>query len=237
MDPSRPESLLRISSPKTAADLQQFVCAANWMRCCIPEFNKVTAVLSEVLEEAYLHAGKRTKRAIAKLSLREHTSWNTAHEKAFQDVKNALYNAATLAHPDPQKLLFIFTDASETHWAGVLTQIPPEDRDLPFDDQRHGALSFLSGSFKGSSSRWSTPEKEAFAFFESISRLDYMILRPEGFHLFKDHKNLIYIFNPVATNPHIAKHVANKIERWAMTMSAFKYTISHITGEIIAGRI
>jgi len=170
MDPSRLESLLRISSPKTAADLQQFVCAANWMRCCIPEFNKVTAVLSEVLEEAYLHAGKRTKRAIAKLSLREHTSWNTAHEKAFQDVKNALYNAATLAHPDPQKLLFIFTDASETHWAGVLTQIPPEDRDLPFED----------------------------------------------------HKNLIYIFNPVATNPHIAKHVANKIERWAMTMSAFK---------------
>jgi len=185
MDPSRLESLLRISSPKTAADLQQFVCAANWMRCCIPEFNKVTAVLSEVLEEAYLHAGKRTKRAIAKLSLREHTSWNTAHEKAFQDVQNALYNAATLAHPDPQKLLFIFTDASETHWAGVLTQIPPEDRDLPFED----------------------------------------------------HKNLIYIFNPVATNPHIAKHVANKIERWAMTMSAFKYTISHITGEIIAGRI
>ncbi len=75
------------------------------------------------------------------------------------------------------------------------------------------------------------PEQEAFAIVESVTRLDYVLLRPEGFFLFTDHKNLIYIFDPVGSNPKIAKHVANKVERWAMKLAAFRYAIVHISGE------
>ena len=54
---------------------------------------------------------------------------------------------------------------------------------------------------------------------------------PEGFHLFTDHKNLVYIFTPVAITKHIPRHVAHKIERWALTLAAYRYTIVHIPGE------
>lgn len=41
----------------------------------------------------------------------------------------------------------------------------------------------------------------------------------------------MYIFNPTAANPSIQKHVANKIQIWALTLAAFQYTIGHISGD------
>ena len=228
LDPRRLKALLAISQPTT--ELQQFVCAANWMRTAIPRFNELIEPLSVILEEVYSMAGRRTRKSVQRISL-NHTSWNTEHLRSFTAVKEALHQAATLAHPDESKLLCLFTDASDKHWAAVLTQIPEEHKDLPFVDQHHEPLSFLSGSFRKSAASWSTPEKEGFAIVESVTRLDYLLLRPSGFWLFTDHKNLTFIFNPFATHPTMAKHVANKIERWSMKLAAFRYQIVHITGE------
>lgn len=86
----------------------------------------------------------------------------------------------TLAHPSLQKVSCLFKDASERNWSGILSQIPQEDCDQPFADQLHEPLAFLSGSFKGGSSRWSTAEKEASAIVNSVERLDYLLLRPSG---------------------------------------------------------
>lgn len=35
----------------------------------------------------------------------------------------------------------------------------------------------------------------------------------------------------MARNPQIAKHAANRIERWAMLISEFRYEIVHIVGD------
>ena len=230
LDPRRLSALLEITEPCTGADLQQFVCAANWMRSAIPTFNKLIDPLSSLLEEVYSRAGKRTRKAVSRISLSS-TSWGAAHRACFNDVKEALHHAATLAHPDEGKLLCMFTYASDKHWAAVLTQIPPEDKDLPCTDQRHQPLSFPSGSFRKSAASWSTPEKEGYAIVAAATRLDYMLLQLSGFWLFTDHKTLTFIFNPVAVNPNMAKHVASKIERWSMKLAAFRYHIVRITGE------
>jgi hypothetical protein len=37
-DPRRIEGILKMSPPSTGADLQQFLCALNWMRTAIPAF-------------------------------------------------------------------------------------------------------------------------------------------------------------------------------------------------------
>lgn len=230
LDPSRLDALINMPKPSTGDQLLQFLCAANWMRTVIPNFNALVEPLHEVLEEVFENCLRRTKQCAAKISMSE-TRWNEAHDSVFEEVKIALKESVTLAHPDPRKALCLFTDASDTHWGGVLTQVPHPDLDIRFENQRHEPLSFISGSFKGSSSRWSTAEKEAFAIVECISRLDYIVLRPEGFFLFTDHKNLVFIFDPVSVNARIQKHVANKIERWALLLSSFRYTIVHITGE------
>ena len=82
-----------------------------------------------------------------------------------------------LSHPSTEKIICRYTDASETHWGTACTQIPPEDVELPVDEQRYEPLAFLSGGFGGASARWPSVEKEAFAIVESCKRLEYLLLR------------------------------------------------------------
>lgn len=139
------------------------------MRRAIPEYNKHIAPLHKAMEDIYQMAdGKRTRKAVSKIILQS-TVWTKDLQYSFEDLKHAIYGAVELAHPDPEMQLCLFTDASDLHWSGVLAQIPRSDKDVPFDEQRHSPLSFRAGSFTGSSCRWSTAEKEAFAIVESVS--------------------------------------------------------------------
>lgn len=229
-DPSGLSALLEMPKPQTGAELQQFVCAVGWMRTSIPEYTKLIEPLYSLLEEVYKIAKGRKKRAVTKVELLQ-AGWSQRHADCFNAVKDALSNACTLAFPDSKKLLCLFTDASDRHWSAVLTQIPAEDKDLSNSEQRHEPLSFLSGSFTNASYNWSTPEKEAFAIYYACTRLDHFLVRPEGFLIYTDHKNLTFIFSPQVVNSTIPRHVASKIQRWAFTLSAFNYEVIHISGE------
>lgn len=44
--PERISGLVGMPAPGTAVELQQFLCAANWMRASIPEYTKIVAPLS-----------------------------------------------------------------------------------------------------------------------------------------------------------------------------------------------
>ena len=92
-------------------------------------------------------------------------------------------------------------------------------------------LAFTFGTFIVYYSRWSTPEKEGFAILESVKRFPYLLFRPQGLFLYTDHKNLIFIFHPHMASPPVVKHKVTKIERWAMRLSGFRYTMVHILGE------
>ena len=86
-----------------------------------------------------------------------------------------LKHSVKLAYPDDTKALCIFTDASDSHWSAVVTQVPPEHFSQPFEEQQHQPLLFLSGSFKGASSRWSIIEKEAFPILQVVTKADYLV--------------------------------------------------------------
>jgi len=49
--------------------------------------------------------------------------------------------------------------------------------------------------------------------------------------LFTDHANLVYIFDPYGQNPSIGRHTANKLMRWALKLSAYRYVIEHLPGD------
>ena len=176
-------AIMDVSVPTDGRELQQFVFVVNWMRCVIPEFNANIAPLSELLEAIYKECGKRTKKAVEKVNLDE-LNWTKEHEQCFKSMKNELHLSATLAHIDPQKHRCLFTDASEKHWACVLTQIPQEeeDKNLPFHQQRHEPLSFISGNFKNSALRWCICDKEAYAIIAATTRLHYMPIVEEDFY-------------------------------------------------------
>jgi hypothetical protein len=52
-DPRKIQGLLEMSAPQTGADLQQFLCALNWMRTAIPSFAELISPLQKLLELAY----------------------------------------------------------------------------------------------------------------------------------------------------------------------------------------
>lgn len=197
------------------------------MRKSIPEFSRVIAPLHKLMETCYKKSGKHTRNSVSKLSL--NGLWGTEHETSFQTVKQHLAQSLKIAYPKKGFRLCLFSDASDTHWASVLTQVPREQLQLEVEKQHHEPLSFLSGSFTGSAANWSIVEKEAFAVVESFCKLDYLIT-PYEISLYTDHSNLIYIFDPVGTNNNIGRHVANKLMRWAIKLSGFRYIIEFLPG-------
>jgi len=91
----------------------------------------------------------------------------------------------------------LFTGASDFHWGVIVTQMPKGNLDLDVLVQRHEPLAFLSGTCNRSHKHWSVIDKEAFPIVEAVERLRHLLLRDEGFRLFNDHRNLIYVFDPI----------------------------------------
>jgi hypothetical protein len=229
-NPQFTESLLAMGAPVTAADLQQFLAATNWIRGHIPEYARISAPLSQLLQQSLAGLKKRSKRLAAGVILG--ATWTEEHAAAFSAVREAIVHAVTIAHPDEDKEFCLLADASWGHWGSMLTQVDAEEfRTLPLEEQHHEPLAFLSGSFRGAQLRWAIPDKEGFSIKESCVKLTYLIVRRLGFHILTDHRNLEYIFNPLGVVSHVAKPTADRLERWAIMLRCFDYSIQHLEGE------
>jgi RNase H-like domain found in reverse transcriptase len=144
------------------------------MRTSIPNFALLMAPLARLMDAVHHRAGnKRTKASVKKTSLI--SLWRQEHEVAFQAIKDQLMSAVTLAHPKAGYCTHVFTDASETNWSSITTQVLAEDDCFPLQEQRHEPLAFLSGEFKDAIFNWSTAEKEAFPTVQTFERLDYVL--------------------------------------------------------------
>lgn len=218
-DPRRIDGIRNMTLPSTGADLQQFVFAMQWMRNAIPEFITIIRPLSDLMESVYDFAGKRTKRAVARILL-DKVGWSQTETDAFQRAKNALVHQVTLAYRDEALRLCVYTDASDVVWSGIVTQVPPEDLSKPHAEQCHQPLAFLSGHFSGSFLGWSTLEKEAYAIMATIDRMHWILATPAGFDLFTDHHNLIFLFDPLAVVPDLSQTSMRKVLRWTVRLNA-----------------
>lgn len=116
-----------------------------------------------------MHACKRTKRAVVRARLHS-LGWQPKHAAAFEECKQAILHRTTLWNRNENMRLCIFTDASDSHWSGIVTQVPRDQLTLPHIDQTHDTLAFHSDRFSTIQLGWSTIEKEAYAVMDSIER-------------------------------------------------------------------
>jgi hypothetical protein len=223
------KGLVDLSPPINAQEVQQFVCALNWIRQSIPGYNALVAPLQQLLDDICVKADTRMKAKLGRWLLGEH-GWTDVHMAALERCKEALKQMVTLAHPDPSKVFCLYTDTSQDFCGAVRAQIPPGQEDWPVDKQAHDALAILSGAFKGAGLRWSTIEKEAFAIVAACKRLDYLLHRQGGFLIYTDHRNLKYVFG-VEPEGGLPRYLSDKLARWAVVLSSFNYKIQHVTGE------
>jgi transposase InsO family protein len=223
-DPIRMKALAEIPLPENAGDLQQFLCAMNWMHSSLPDFPRQSSPLRRKLEMLLKHK-RKTKRVAKTIPLR----LSEEEVQCFESLKHLVMTAVSQAHPNPEAEFCLFTDASMVGWAAVLFQVQQYDSSLPIYEQRLEPLRFLGGNFRGASANWAIPEKEAYAIVESIERLDYLLVRDKGFRILCDHRNLIYMFS--AGNTNMKMPTSLKLQRWALRLQGYRYTIEHIDGD------
>ena len=229
-DPQRVAALQDMHPPETVKELQQFLYSANWMRTHIPDYGHIILPLSATIDRANAEAKRLGHNKITNGMMLKDVGYGEIEEQAFERIRKALINHVKLSYPDPQKLTCVFPDASDHAWAAVITQIPPEDRHLPVQEQRHEPLAFYGKRFTGSSKNWSICEKEAFAIIECTQRGEFLLRTNKPFLLYTDHANLVTIFNADGSKD-LKRNTTNRLQRWAMHLQSFLYEIEGIRGE------
>ncbi|POM76541.1 Hypothetical protein PHPALM_6208 [Phytophthora palmivora] len=192
--------------------------AINWMRDSIIDFTRQVEPLQPRLDVALAHT-KRTKRAAASIEI----ELEKQEQQAFDDVKEALVNAATLDFPDDKATTY----ASDVGYAIIITQGMDFDPMKPATEQQHHLTRCTSGTFTGSQCNWTVIENEAFPIVVACDKLDYLLLRPRPFRMHCDHRNLIHIFAP---HESVKKHVKGKLLQWAMKLMNYRYVVEHVPG-------
>lgn len=173
------------------------------------------------------NAKATTKSALSRVSL--DGLWGDDTDRQFQSLQRAIVDRAKLSYPDKNKLVCLFTDASADFYARILTQIPEVDMNQPVEEQRHEALAFVSGRFVDSSRHWSVVEKEAFSIIESMRRMRYITLTVK-IHIYNDHRNLKFIYDPLSVNSNLPQYVASKVVRWGVQFNEYEYMLYHLEG-------
>ncbi|GMF22827.1 unnamed protein product [Phytophthora fragariaefolia] len=125
--------------PRTRADLQQFLCAVNWMRQSIPEYTRISAVLYDALERAAIVSGSRKKKMLAKVDLVD-VSWGAQETAGFVDIRQALLRMVPLTHSSPSSEVCLYSDANQDFWGAVVTQLEMDEVQRPLKEQHHQPL-------------------------------------------------------------------------------------------------
>lgn len=63
-----------------------------------------------------------------------------------------------------------------------------------------------------------------------IGRMHRVLSNPDGFNIFTDYNNLVFLFDPLFAAPAISQTTLRKVLRWAIRLSAYNYTCVHIKG-------
>jgi RNase H-like domain found in reverse transcriptase/Reverse transcriptase (RNA-dependent DNA polymerase)/Integrase core domain/Integrase zinc binding domain/gag-polyprotein putative aspartyl protease len=223
VDPGRIAALVNIPVPETADQLMMFINASNWIRAHIVNYATGIEPLRRRLEQA-LQGGKRTKRRAKNVSLEVTPEYRTEFALAIEMIKVTV----TRSYPRDDWDFLVFTDASECSWGAVLFQTPNFDPNIKLSKYEvMEPLHFLSGVFKGSQTRWSTPEKEAYAVISAVEKLRQYLVRPHGFIILTDHRNFIFSYAPESTRK---LNVRAKLDRWSLKLDGYKYRLVHISG-------
>ena len=194
-DPERVAGFATMRRLETAGELMQFLKAGNWLHMSLPRMSEVVWPLQVFLEERMVGAKGRTKRGAGSRAIAA-GEWTLELNGAWNAAEDVVAHAVALTLPKKGWAVLIIPDASDEHWGSFLTQMPQEklDRGVLVEDMTHELLRFLSGT-KGSQQRWTTVNKEGFAMVSTFKRLEYLLWN-NGVHIYTDHRNLSYIFDP-----------------------------------------
>ena len=155
--------------------------------------------------------------------LEKNSTWQWTNEcnNVFQECKSLLTSDAVLAHYDTKKQLKLSRNASQYGLRAVLSHV--------LKGEEH-PIAFASQTLSKAERNYGQVEKETLALIFGVKKF-HKYVYGQMFTMVTNHKLLISIFNPKAAVPSIA---AARMQRWAMFLSAYQYTIEYKCGKLHA---
>ncbi|XP_056694837.1 uncharacterized protein [Spinacia oleracea] len=189
MDPSKIEAIISWPIPQSIHDVRSFHGLASFYRRFIKNFSTIAAPLTEVLKK-------------------EKFEWTRAAQQSFEELKEIITRAPTLALPDFDKLFEVDCDASGV---GIGTVLSQEGR----------PIAFFSEKLNESRRKYSTYEKEFYAIVRALDHWSHYLLAKE-FVLYSDHESLKYL--------HSQQKLQRRHAKWSEFLSPFHFVLKHKSG-------
>eukprot|EP00924_Labyrinthula_sp_SR-Ha-C_P011423 augustus_masked-scaffold_46-processed-gene-0.9-mRNA-1 protein AED:0.36 eAED:0.36 QI:0/-1/0/1/-1/1/1/0/2648 len=124
--------ILKMNSPRTLGQLEDILYVSSWLAPAIPKLSTLKTQLqnlaTDLKKKLFLDRGKRVpKRFRSKMNIVEAVQYPTL-QRAFENFKSLIAASAkiTLQHIDSEQQLEVYTDASDTQWAAVITILKEE---------------------------------------------------------------------------------------------------------------
>ena len=195
------KAIRKAPEPQNVSELRSFLGIINYYAKFLPNLSTKLAPLYALLQ-------KESK-----------WTWDHKQVKAFQVAKNALQGDALLVHYDNSKQLVLACDASQYGLGGVLSHI--------MDDGQERPIAYTSRILTAAEKNYSQLEKEALAVVFAVGKF-HNYLYGRQFMIESDHQPLSYIFS---NSKAISPTASSRIKRWALTLSAYSYTIKYKPGK------
>jgi hypothetical protein len=193
LDDERRRALRELQPPTTAKGMRSFLGLLNFFRKLVPHFATKAQPLYDLVK-------KRGPIVLTEGEL-----------KVFAELREEVAKSPVMKHLDYGQPIYLRCDASDVGVGAMLYQIGRDGQVRP--------VFFLSRAFKGAELRWATIEKEMFAIYWSILKLETQLLG-QRFVVETDHRNLVYMQNSQAP----------KVIRWRLRLAEFDFVVNHIDG-------
>ena len=187
--------------PKSITELRSFLGIINY-------YSKFLPHLSTKLSPLYSLLCKQAR-----------WSWGPEQDSAFQAAKQALQEDSLLVHFDSSKDIVLACDASQYGLGAVLSHILENGEERP--------IAYVSRTLNSAEKKYSQLEKEGLAIVFGVTKF-HNYLYGRHFQIESDHQPLSYLFNESRGIPQMA---SARVQRWALTLSAYHYTIKYKAGK------
>lgn len=148
-------------------------------------------------------------------------NWTAKCQQSFQRSKEMLLNSDVLVHYDMTKPLILATDASPYGVGAVLSHLV---------NGKERPIAFVSRTLTKTEKQYSQIDKEALGIIFGVKKFHQYVYGRQ-FTLVTDHRPLTALFGPNRPIPTLA---AARMQRWALTLSAYSYTIQCRTSALNA---
>ena len=195
------QAIKKMPTPSNKKELRSFLGSVNYYSRFIPHLQAMCAPLHGLV-------GGETK-----------WEWKATHDKLFKKLKHLLTSKDTLIHYSLELPVIVTTDASDLGVSAMLSHKLPDGTEKP--------VAYASRKLSPREQHYAVIDKEALAIVFGIMKF-HQYVYGRHFTLQMDHKPLERI---LGAHREVPKMVANRLQRWALTLSAYDYELKVVQGK------